>query len=107
MNGRIAVASEPRLDASRGDCRAYAHFQSVIQSADQCLWPGPTASVDRDDLIATRKERETLRLIKAVTRQVERGIAAGGAQPFEEVEIEFRACNGACISEVPSSMAPP
>ena len=75
MNGRIAVASEPHLDASRGDRCAYSHFQSVIQSTEQCLRPCPAASVDRDDLIAACKERKTLRLIEAVTRQMERGIA--------------------------------
>jgi hypothetical protein len=76
MNGRIAVASEPRIDASRGDRCTHSHFQSVIQSTEQCLRLGPTASVDRNDLIAACKERKTLRLIEAVTRQMERGIAA-------------------------------
>jgi len=47
-------------------------------------------------MIAVEQQLQTSRLIKPGASQVERGIVAGMANSFEQVELEIRPCNLPC-----------
>jgi hypothetical protein len=95
MDGPVSMASEARLDAGRRDGCADARLQSRVESTEQCLWRVSAATMYGDDVIAARQESETFRFIEAMTRQVQRRVTPRLAQPFEEIEVELRAGDGA------------
>lgn len=93
---RELVPPQPGIDTEIGDGSRHSGLQGLIEAPNERLLHLATTSVYRDHMIAAGQQVQTSRLIKPVAGQVERGIVAGMANSFEQVEIEIRPCNVAC-----------